>query len=105
MRPAVFLLLLSLLFAPVAKAQDISYVSDKQYIPLRSGPGGEYRITHKGIPSGTRLTIARTSSDGVWTEITTDRGTSGWIQKKSDPTAARNCDLQGIDRPRCKPGH
>jgi SH3 domain protein len=80
LRPAVSLLLLSLLFAPLAKAQDIRYVSDKQYIPLRSGPGGDYRITHKGIPSGTRLTVATTSSDGVWTEITTDRGTSGWIR-------------------------
>lgn len=80
MRPAVSLLLLSLLFASVAQAQDIRYVSDKQYIPLRSGPGGDYRITHKGIPSGTRLTLARTASDGVWAEITTDRGTSGWIR-------------------------
>lgn len=82
MRPAVFLLLSSLLFAAVAQAQDIRYVSDKQYIPLRSGPGGDYRITHKGIPSGTRLTVARTSSDDVWSEITTDRGTSGWIRNQ-----------------------
>jgi SH3 domain protein len=80
LRPAVFLLLSSLLFAAVAQAQNIRYVSDKQYIPLRSGPGGDYRITHKGIPSGTRLTVARTSSDDVWAEITTDRGTSGWIR-------------------------
>jgi SH3 domain protein len=80
LRPAVFLLLLPLLFAAVAQAQDIRYVSDKQYIPLRSGPGGEYRITHTGIPSGTGLTVARTSSDDVWAEITTDRGTSGWIR-------------------------
>ena len=82
MRPAVFLLLSSLLFAAVAQAQDIRYVSDKQYIPLRSGPGGDYRITHKGIPSGTRLTVAGTSSDDVWSEITTDRGTSGWIRNQ-----------------------
>lgn len=82
MRPAVFLLLSSLLFAAVAQAQDIRYVSDKQHIPLRSGPGGDYRITHKGIPSGTRLTVARTSSDDVWSEITTDRGTSGWIRNQ-----------------------
>jgi SH3 domain protein len=81
-RAAAFSLLLSLLLATVAQAQDIRYVSDKQYIPLRSGPGGDYRITHKGIPSGTRLTAARTSSDGVWSEITTDRGTSGWIRNQ-----------------------
>ncbi|MFT6287149.1 MAG: SH3 domain protein, partial [Alcanivorax sp.] len=61
-------------------AQDVRYISDKQYIPLRSGAGGEYRITHRGIPSGTRLTIARQSSDGTWAEITTENGTAGWIR-------------------------
>lgn len=82
MRPAVPLLLLSLLFAAVAQAQDIRYVSDKQFVPLRSGAGNDYRITHRGIPSGTRLTVARTSQDKVWAEITTDRGTTGWIRSQ-----------------------
>jgi SH3 domain protein len=58
----------------------VRYVSDKQYIPLRSGAGSDYRIIHRGIPSGTRLTVARTSSDGEWAEITTQRGTTGWIR-------------------------
>ena len=80
MRPAVPLLLLSLLLAAGAQAQDIRYVSDKQFVPLRSGAGNDYRITHRGIPSGTRLTVARTSGDKVWAEITTDRGTTGWIR-------------------------
>ena len=80
MRPAVPLLLLSALFACVVQAQDVRYVSDKQFVPLRSGAGNDYRITHRGIPSGTRLTVARTSDDDVWAEITTDRGTSGWIR-------------------------
>jgi SH3 domain protein len=73
-------LLLFLLLAAVAQAKDIRYVSDKQFVPLRSGAGNDYRITHRGIPSGTRLTVARTSSDKVWSEITTDRGTTGWIR-------------------------
>ena len=82
MRPAVSLLLFSLLFAAAAQAQDVRYVSDKQYVPLRSGAGNEFRITHRGIPSGTRLTVARSSSDGVWAEITTAKGTSGWIRSQ-----------------------
>lgn len=61
-------------------AQDARYVSDKQYIPLRSGPGGDYRIVHRGIPSGTSLTVGRESDDGTWAEITTAAGTSGWIR-------------------------
>ena len=80
MRSAVTFFLLSLLFAGIAQAQDVRYVSDKQYVPLRSGAGNDYRITHRGIPSGTRLKVARTSSDGLWAEITTDRGTTGWIR-------------------------
>lgn len=65
-----------------AHAQDIRYVSDEAKVPLRSGAGNEFRIVHRGIPSGTRLTVARSSIDGVWSEITTDRGTSGWIRSQ-----------------------
>lgn len=70
------------LSASTAHAQDVRYVSDKNTVPLRSGAGNEFRIVHRGIPSGTRLTVARSSSDGVWSEITTDRGTSGWIRSQ-----------------------
>ena len=65
-----------------ANAQNVQYVSDKQYIPLRSGAGNDYRIVHRGIPSGTRLTVSETSSDGVWSLITTERGTTGWIRNQ-----------------------
>jgi SH3 domain protein len=74
------LLLFVVVFSCAAQAQDIRYVSDKQYIPLRSGAGSDYRVTHRGIPSGTRLTTGQVSEDGVWAEITTDRGTTGWIR-------------------------
>lgn len=80
MRSTLFPVLLSLLFAAAAQAQNVRYVSDKQFIPLRSGAGSDYRIIHRGIPSGTRLTIARTSGDGEWAEITTEKGTTGWIR-------------------------
>ena len=79
LRRALPLCLLALLLAATtARGQEIRYISDKQFIPLRSGAGGEYRIVHRGLPSGTRLKVARTSGD--WSEITTDRGTSGWIR-------------------------
>jgi SH3 domain protein len=71
---------LSLAFSSLSVAEDIRYVSDKQYVPLRSGAGNEFRIVHRGIPSGTRLTVARTSDDSEWAEITTDSGTTGWIR-------------------------
>jgi len=80
LRSTLFLVLFSLLLAAAAQAQNVRYVSDKQFIPLRSGAGSDYRIIHRGIPSGTRLTIARTSGDGEWAEITTEKGTTGWIR-------------------------
>lgn len=80
MRYTLPLLLLAL--CATVQAQDVRYVSDKQYVPLRSGAGNEFRIVHRGIPSGTRLTVAQTSADGVWSEITTERGTSGWIRSQ-----------------------
>ena len=79
MRFIISLITLALLIIAPAFAQDVRYVSDKQRIPLRSGPGSEYRITNY-IPSGTRLTIARTSDDGIFAEITTAKGTTGWIR-------------------------
>ncbi|NND68616.1 MAG: TIGR04211 family SH3 domain-containing protein [Halioglobus sp.] len=89
----IALLTLLVITSTCALAQDVRYVSDKQFVPLRSGAGNEYRIVHRGIPSGTKLTVARTSADGEWSEITTDRGTSGWIRSqylmRSTPAALK----------------
>jgi SH3 domain protein len=79
-RALPLLSLLSLFFVSGSHAADTRYVSDKQYIPLRSGPGNEYRITHRGIPSATRLEVKQITEDGEFAEITTEKGTSGWIR-------------------------
>ena len=79
LRATIFGLLLALL-STAASAQDVRYISDKQFIPVRSGAGSDYRITNRGIPSGTRLTVKQTSPDGEWAQITTDGGTSGWVR-------------------------
>jgi SH3 domain protein len=80
LRTILSLLAILALSTSAANAQDVRYVSDAQYIPLRSGPGSEYRVTHRGIPSGTRLVIGRRSDDGLFAEITTEKGTTGWIR-------------------------
>ena len=33
------------------------YVGDTIYVPLRTGPGNEYRILHRGVKTGTELTL------------------------------------------------
>ena len=80
MRPYVSALLLSLLFSVSTAAAEIRYVSDKQFVPLRSGAGNNYRIVHRGIPSGTRLTVNSSLADGSWSEVTMENGNTGWIQ-------------------------
>lgn len=64
------------------QAQEVNYISDTLFVPVRSGPGSQYRIVHKGIPSGTRLTVQQQSEDGVFSEIVTDGGTSGWVRSQ-----------------------
>ena len=65
-----------------ASAQEAFYVSDEQHIPLRSGPGSDYRILHRGIPSGTEMVINERSENGDYARITTARGTEGWIRSQ-----------------------
>ncbi len=74
-------LLIFLLFSAGTQAQT-RFVSDEQYVPLRSGPGSEYRIVHRGIPSGTELTVEESSEDGEYSRIVTARGTEGWIRSQ-----------------------
>lgn len=77
---SIRLLLLTLLFSGTSVAQNIQYISDKQFVPLRSGASNEHRIVHRGLPSGTKLVVANTSSDGTWSQVTTERGQAGWIR-------------------------
>lgn len=72
--------LIALLLSSEVLAQDIRYISDTQYVPVRSGAGTGFRIVHRGIPSGTPLTLRQVSEDGKWSEIAMDDGTSGWVR-------------------------
>ncbi len=91
MQRALPLLLLSALLAFPVTAQDIRYVSDDIFIVLHKGPGQEYRWKAR-LTAGTRLTVSRYSKDGEWAEVTTERGTDGWVRKEylsSDVPAQR----------------
>lgn len=77
---AVFSLFLS--FASMfAQAQErVGYVSDILYVPMRSGPGVEFRIVNKGVRSGTQLRVFENNEDSTWTKVITAGGTEGWMR-------------------------
>lgn len=87
MRRFALLLLLALPTTHAVHAQSTAYVSDEIFIVLHSGPGAEYRWTAKLNP-GTELQAGRQSDDGDWTEVTTTRGTSGWVRSEFLTTEA-----------------
>ena len=95
----IAMLMLGLLFGLSALAQDVRYITDKHFVPLRSGPGNEYRIVHRGLPTGTQLEILTTSEDGEFAEVTTQNGTQGWIRSQylvSDiPASTLLASMQG----------
>lgn len=62
------------------KTGEIRYVTDLIYTPIRTGPGGDYRIVNKGLPSGTQISYFGTTEDGVWAEVETRGGTRGYLR-------------------------
>jgi SH3 domain protein len=80
--PRILPFFLLLLTASGSAAQDVRYITDTLFVPVRSGPGNDYRIVHRGITSGTRVSVKRDSEDGLYSEITTDRGTAGWVRSQ-----------------------
>ena len=90
--PLAILVLVTGLLAPATSfSQDTRYVSDKLFVPMRSGAGSEYRIIHKGISSGTVITEFQRTENGEWAEVETRGGTRGWMRTQfiqTDPPAA-----------------
>lgn len=93
-----FLLIPFLCLAAQVSAQETQYVSDRILVPVRSGAGGEYRILHKGLPSGTALTVFSISEDSVWSEVETRGGTRGWVRtqylQQEPPAALKIADME-----------
>lgn len=85
-----FLLLFSvtLTIPTVSLAEDL-YISDKLFVPVRKGQGNQFSILHRGLPSGTRVTLVE--RDTNWSKITTDEGITGWVRNQyllENPTAS-----------------
>lgn len=80
--------LLSSLTASNSWAQT-RYITDSLMVPVRSGPGNEFRIINSRIRSGTRMQLLDEPA-GDWAQVKLPAGTEGWIRKQylqSSPVA------------------
>ena len=73
------LMLIAATAAAPASAAESAWISDNLTVPLRSGPTTGHRILHRGLPSGTQLTILSRDADSDFVQIRTSRGTEGWL--------------------------
>lgn len=45
------------------------YVTDITYVPMRTGPGNEYRIVHRGLKTGTALALLEENSGNGFSKV------------------------------------
>lgn len=70
---------LALTTQPLAAVGAVNYISDVVNVPLRSGPSTKHRIIHRGLPSGTQLTVLATDEEAGFTQVRTAGGMEGWV--------------------------
>lgn len=79
-----------LIFAGSMAIAETRYVSDIIYVPVRSGPGIQFRIIYSKLRTGMQVESIETSPDNAWTQIRTRSGLEGWIESQyllEQPTA------------------
>ena len=55
------------------------YISDELLVPVRKGQGTQYAIIHKGLPSGTQVTLIKSDKASGWSQIRSPKGLTGWV--------------------------
>ena len=61
--------LLAVCLASTSAQAASGWISDVLYVPMRAGAGGEYRIVHRGLKSGTRVEILEQNEGDDWTKV------------------------------------
>lgn len=59
---------------------DIRYVSDEFYVPLRRTPCSDCTIVHRGLKSGTKIKLIMV--DKGWGFVETENGKQGWMEEQ-----------------------
>jgi SH3 domain protein len=65
-------------FASTIQAETV-YISDEYRVPLRKSPCPRCAILHRGIKSGSALTLVETNEEG-WSHVKTKGGMDGWME-------------------------
>lgn len=50
-------------------AAETRYITDITYVPMRTGPGNEYRIIHRGLKTGTPLVLLEEDSGNGFSKV------------------------------------
>lgn len=89
------MIVMTLMVAGIASAQDTRYVTDELTFALRTGKSTQHKILRM-LPSGLHVTVLKDSEDG-YSRVATDDGSEGWILSRyltQDPSAREQ--LQGL---------
>lgn len=63
-------------------AQQQRYVEDTALVPLRSEAASDSSPVHRGLPSGSPVTLIQGDSGSGWSQVRTREGVDGWIQTR-----------------------
>ncbi|HAH03717.1 MAG TPA: TIGR04211 family SH3 domain-containing protein, partial [Vibrio sp.] len=80
MKKLISLVLLAMLAAPAAFAQD-RYIADKLFTYMHSGPNNTFRIIGS-VDAGEKITYLQTNKSTGYTQVQDNRGRKGWVESK-----------------------
>ena len=75
-------LALLVMLALPALAQQQRYIEDTALVPLRSEAIAGSSPVHKGLPSGSAVTLIQGDTGTGWSQVRTREGVDGWIQTR-----------------------
>ncbi|MGO1189302.1 TIGR04211 family SH3 domain-containing protein [Vibrio casei] len=80
MKKLLCLVLLACFFAPMTYARD-SYISDKLFTYVHSGPSNDYRIIGS-VDAGEPIRVLSRNKASGFTQIIDSKGRKGWVESK-----------------------
>ncbi|WP_245792282.1 TIGR04211 family SH3 domain-containing protein [Teredinibacter waterburyi] len=72
----------SLAPASIVTAEELRYITDVLFVPIRSGQGNEYRIINSSLKSGTKIYYLGPGDTDEWVKVRTEAGEEGWMRSQ-----------------------